>query len=64
MKIPFSPVDLIQKVYIVMANQAQQKNIALKLDIREDLPPVVIGDSARIYQVLINLVGNAVKFTD
>ena len=62
--IPFSPVELIQKVYIVMANQAQQKNIALKLDIREDLPPVVIGDSARIYQVLINLVGNAVKFTD
>lgn len=48
----------------VRANQAQQKNIALKLDIREDLPPVVIGDSARIYQVLINLVGNAVKFTD
>lgn len=63
-KITFSPIELLHRIYIVMENQAKQKGINLKIEVKQDLPELVIGDPARLHQVLMNLVGNAVKFTE
>lgn len=43
--------------------KAREKGIALRLDIGEGLPEIVLGDAKRLRQVLLNLVGNALKFT-
>ncbi len=48
----------------VLAFRAREKGIALSLEGSEDLPERLIGDSGRLRQILINLLGNAVKFTD
>jgi len=43
---------------------AQEKSIYLRLDIKRDVPTYVIGDAGRLRQILINLIGNAIKFTE
>lgn len=48
----------------MMGVLAQKKHLDLKVDIAPDLPDVVELDAARFNQVLINLIGNAIKFTD
>lgn len=63
-EISFSPIELLKRVYVVMENEASRKNIKLNIDIKQDIPEMVVGDSARLHQILMNLVGNAVKFTE
>ncbi|GAB0057505.1 Sensor histidine kinase RcsC [Candidatus Magnetaquicoccaceae bacterium FCR-1] len=60
---PFSPIKLVEEVAELMASQAQQKSLELLTDISPKLPGVLLGDPARLRQVLLNLIGNALKFT-
>ena len=48
----------------MLEHSAQQKGLTLKLDIQGKLPQTVSGDPTRLRQVLVNLAGNAVKFTE
>lgn len=58
-----SPSKLIERTIAVTAPLAGQKGLAVSREVAPDLP-AVRGDENRLLQVLINLVGNAVKFTD
>ena len=60
------PVDLPQlsrEVMDLFSQQAAAKGVGLELDLADGIPPAVALDADRVRQVLINLVGNAVKFT-
>jgi PAS domain S-box-containing protein len=56
--------ELVQSIAHSMKFNANEKEIFLKYNVDKDIPAVVMGDGARICQVLLNLVGNALKFTE
>lgn len=60
----FSPADLLRDIAVLMTPSAQEKGLALHLDLPAGLPVAVIGDMGKLRQILFNLVSNAVKFTD
>lgn len=59
----FDLVRLISGVVMLMSGHAAQKNIDIKADIAGQVPNYVKGDPTRLRQVLLNLAGNAIKFT-
>jgi len=59
----FSMEDCIEEALLPLALKAQQEGIELVWNISEDLPELVQGDATRLRQVLMNLTGNALKFT-
>ncbi|KAF2072409.1 hypothetical protein CYY_006284 [Polysphondylium violaceum] len=61
--IPFKIRDLAQQICQVLSGQANERNIYLNFDISEKVPLVLTGDTGRILQILMNLTGNALKFT-
>ena len=63
-QVEFSPRMLIGEVAKALALRAHQKGLALYFAFAPDVPEVCIGDPGRVRQVLLNLVGNAVKFTE
>ncbi len=56
--------DMMQNLVEVMKYRAAEKNIDLNLVIADEIPNLLVGDKLRLNQILLNLVGNAVKFTD
>lgn len=60
----FSPSALVYNVHSIMFSQAKDKNLEFRLHVSQDIKPVLKGDDTRLRQVLINLIGNAIKFTN
>jgi len=60
----FTLLDPFTEVVNLLAPQASAKNVRLSLNADADLPLIVVGDAGRLRQVVTNLVGNAVKFTN
>ncbi len=60
----FSLDDLLGKVTEMVAVRAEEKGLALVCEIAPDVPRNLIGDPTRLRQVLLNLLGNALKFTE
>lgn len=62
--IPFCPDQLVEQVLELCMNNANSKGLILQADLAEDLPLIISSDPLRLEQVLLNLVNNAVKFTE
>ena len=55
--------EIVQSISASMQYKAHENHIYLKYDIDEDVPSTILGDKARLVQILLNLVSNSVKFT-
>jgi signal transduction histidine kinase/DNA-binding response OmpR family regulator len=61
---PFRPERILEDVVSEMKGKADEKGLNLTIRLSPLVPELVNGDAVRIHQVLINLVGNAIKFTE
>lgn len=60
---PFSLVTMIEDANELLSTLAIQKDLELSFWVDDDVPDVVVGDRVRLRQVMLNLIGNAIKFT-
>jgi len=61
---PFDLTDLLDSISGLFSFQLMEKSLSLKTQVGDDVPRHLVGDALRLRQVLINLVGNALKFTE
>jgi PAS domain S-box-containing protein len=61
---PFRPAELLDNLHGVMDKIAIDKNLSLTSELDTSLPYTINGDAARLQQILVNLVNNAIKFTE
>ncbi len=63
-EIDFDLREMMSKTMKLLALRKKDKGIEMILDIDENIPKVIVGDPGRLRQVIINIVGNAIKFTE
>ncbi len=63
-RLPVSPCEIVNDVVEVMRNAAAEKDIGFDVAYLGKIPVMILTDPTRLRQILINLVGNAIKFTD
>lgn len=63
-EVPFSLQEVLDNVVAINIIKIQEKDLELLIDIEPDTPINLVGDPLRLGQILINLVGNAIKFTE
>jgi PAS domain S-box-containing protein len=63
-QIVFLLPELVQQIMDTMGVQARDKGLALEMSLDDEVPEYVVGDPGRLRQVLLNLLGNAIKFTE
>jgi signal transduction histidine kinase/CheY-like chemotaxis protein len=63
-KLAFSPTELLDEIASIFIPSTRLKSIAIKTQIARNVPKKIQSDPTRIRQILINLIGNAVKFTE
>jgi two-component system sensor histidine kinase/response regulator len=62
--VPFSLTDLIEGLQLLAGTSAAEKGLRFTIELAPGLPRQLVGDALRIQQVLLNLLANAIKFTD
>ena len=63
-RIPFAPADVVQQVLLGASDDAESKKLTLKTRVHGPMPKLVVGDPARLRQVLTILVENGLKYTE
>jgi signal transduction histidine kinase len=63
-RICFSLSDAVETAYQTLLFKAKEKNLSFNVDIHPAVPKTILGDPTRLNQILINIAGNAIKFTD
>jgi signal transduction histidine kinase/ligand-binding sensor domain-containing protein/CheY-like chemotaxis protein len=62
--IPMSVLDLLQEATHFLGTAARRKGLEVRCEVGAGIPEQVLGDPLRLRQILVNLIGNAIKFTD
>ncbi|GAC1375108.1 MAG: hypothetical protein NVSMB30_18800 [Hymenobacter sp.] len=62
-QVPFRLPEAVQRLGALFRFATESKGLYLRIDVAADVPAAVLGDPVRLHQILVNLVGNAIKFT-
>jgi signal transduction histidine kinase/CheY-like chemotaxis protein len=60
---PFALVEVLHCIEVIFSQQAKEKGLCLTFNVASNIPAMVNGDACRLKQILVNIVGNAMKFT-